>query len=178
MIYDKSATAGLNHCEETGGSAGGVGRGGGPPILPKNSGPSAKARRSQLVVLGYFLRDEARRGTRGLRWSGSASARSRTCSRTHTYTHRLEPMGGEEWSHIRAQPCLIMDLMETLSAESVSTCAAPDSSQLFFFSSSSFFFNAHTVFTHIPPHQTRTHTHTHHLHTHTFACINSQARYT
>lgn len=60
-------------------------------------------------------------------------ALARTHTHTDTYTHRLEPMGGEERSHIRAQPCLIMDLMETVSAQSVSTCAAPDSSQLLLF---------------------------------------------
>lgn len=162
MIYDKSAMAGLNHCEETGVSA----RGGGPPVLLK-LWAQREARHSQLVVLGYFLRDEAERGTEGEMEQlllGSL-ARSCTCTQTHTYTHRLEPMGGEERSHIRAQPCLIMDLMETVSAESVSTCAAPDSSQLLFF----FFFYVHTVFTHIhhPPHTqthnvcTNTHTHLH-----------------
>lgn len=73
-------------------------------------------------------------------------------------------MGGEERSHIRAQPCLIMDLMETVSAESVSTCAAPDSSQLLFF----FFLCAYSIHTHththpttLAPTPTTTHTHLH-----------------
>lgn len=99
-------------------------------------------------------------------------------SLTHTHTdtaHTLEPMGGEERSHIRAQPCLIMDLMETVSAQSVSTCAAPDSSQLLFY--------VHTVFTHIypPPRYTPTHRHTQTecvcVAECVFACINVGVQY-
>lgn len=89
---------------------------------------------SQLVVLGYFLRDEAKRGTKGemeqLPLGSLRRTQTHPCARGRIHVHTLEPMGGEERSHIRAQPCLIMDLMETVSAQSVSTCAAPDSSQL------------------------------------------------
>lgn len=148
--------AGLNHCEETEGRA----RGGGPPVLLKTLGP---ARSSPQPVSGFGVFFKGRSGERGpegemerLLLSPARLARPCTCAQTHTHTHELEPMGGEERSHIRAQPCLIMDLMETVSAQSVSTCAAPDSSQLL-----SFYFFMCIQYSHsytIPPH---THTHTH-----------------
>lgn len=82
MIYDKSAMAGLNHCEETGGSA----RGGGPPVLLK-LWAQREARHSQLVVLGYFLRDEAKRGTQGEMERLLLSSLSRSLVHMHTDTH-------------------------------------------------------------------------------------------
>lgn len=160
VIYDKSTMAGLNHCEEKGGNT----RGGGPPILLK-LWAQCGAHHSQLVVLGgIFFKGWSEERKEG--WDGAAPSQfvqSRTCTRTHTYTHKLEPMGGEERSHIRAQPCLIMDLMETVSAESVSTCAAPDSSQLFFF----FFMCIQYSHTYTPPPLWHTHPVLH-----PFVCIN------
>lgn len=87
------------------------------------------------------------------------------CAHTHTHSNTctLEPMGGEERSHIRAQPCLIMDLMETVSAQSVSTCAAPDSSQLLHF----IYFFFFLLLTRVRS------SHAHELPARTFACINN-----
>lgn len=76
MIYDKSATAGPNLRvkktgvveEAEGGRAGGMKHllFSPPPTKKQKTtlGPGAEARRSQFVVWGYFLRDEAKRGTR------------------------------------------------------------------------------------------------------------------